>query len=144
MGKDLDVVRKMSCYMTFFNSEGPRAQSYFLTDQFWRHFLDVALQPVTWSNDKMGLSVYFTIYGVSIKSILPQDDVTLCIWFSSKTHLPKSQSTLFCPLLARHCFIKPNGSLTLVDILLSIFRYCSKSKTERVHLILHSSSHSYF
>ena len=77
----------------------------------------------------MGFLVYFTIYGVSLEPILPQDDVTLCIWFSSKTHPPKSQPTPFCPLLVCHCFIKSTSSLVSVDTLLSIFRYCSYSTT---------------
>lgn len=35
-------------------------------------------------NDKMRFSVYFTVHGIS-KLFLQQDDVTLRIWFSSKT-----------------------------------------------------------
>lgn len=80
----------------------------------------------------MGFSVHFTIDGVSLKPIVPQDDVTLCIWFSSKTYLPPQiKPTPPRPLLVHHCFIKSNGSVPSVDspLLSFIGTYCSKSKT---------------
>lgn len=51
-------------------------------------FPDVAVQPGHREQWRMGFSVHFTLDGVSLKPIVPQDDVSLCIWFSSKTSLP--------------------------------------------------------
>lgn len=133
----------MLCQMTFLNSEVSRAQSYFLgpiLETFPRCSTVACTQGAIM---RWGFQ-FILLYMKSPLSLFYHRMMSLYVFgFLAKPTLQNHNQPHFAPILVCHCFIKSNGSLSLVDTFLSIFRSCCKSTAQRVHLILHSSVHSH-